>query len=355
MSNNSRAIFITGRFRSGTSFLWQLFDQMSEYCAWYEPIHPQLLASIKHTEPKSDHVGIHDYWTAFREHPEFESAYSDQFAFNKLYLEADDDYPELQAYINHLIQLSAPQKPVLQFNRMDFRLPWLKKNFPQATIIHIERNPIQLYHSQRKHIDEASKNNADYWDAYELLPWCYALSEVFPFLLNNSSSHAFFRFYALYQLSQLAAKQYVDVSINLDQHIFQSDSFINKLSSVVPLNKEQQSGIKAMTHIPNIPVFDTQVTDTLAEIMTQVDILLTSSGLLVDFPVMSLASIKQKYQHAWSQFSADKKDYLTLLNVINNQAAEMTRILAENDTLRQQAEQLKKQAEQLSNPTTSNE
>ena len=215
-------IFITGRFRSGTSFLWQLFNELDGFCAWYEPLHPQLLPAIKHVEPKYDHVGINDYWHSYRHKPEFATAYSMQFATQQLYLEAEDEYPELEAYIKHLIDLSAPDIPVLQFNRVDLRLSWLRAKFPEAKIIHIERNVLQLYHSQRKHIDLAHRNDAHYWDAYELMPWCYALQQQFPLLFTTDSQHAFYQFYTLYQLSKLLANRYADVSINLDSQVFLS-------------------------------------------------------------------------------------------------------------------------------------
>ena len=42
-------IFITGRFRSGTTLLWHTFNALDDYCAYYEPCHDNLLA----------HLGVH--------------------------------------------------------------------------------------------------------------------------------------------------------------------------------------------------------------------------------------------------------------------------------------------------------
>ena len=139
--------------------MWQLFNQLDGFCAWYEPLHPQLLSCIEHVQPKADHVGIDDYWDTYRQHPIFSDSYHSEFAFSQLYLEANEEYPELELYINELIDLSGGLVPVLQFNRVDLRLSWLKAKFPKATIIHIKRNPLQLYHSQRKHIPNADKDN----------------------------------------------------------------------------------------------------------------------------------------------------------------------------------------------------
>ncbi len=344
MNNHKQAIFITGRFRSGTSFLWQLFDQLDGYCAWYEPLHPQLLAAIEHTEPKADHVGIVDYWTAYRQHPQFRAAYSASFATQNLFLEPKDEYVELEHYINQLIELSGDDTAVIQFNRVDFRLSWLKAKFPSVKIIHITRNPLQLYYSQRKHINSADRNDVDYWDAYELQPWCYALSEEFPFLLKHEESHAFYPFYMLYQLSTMAATYCADVSINLDNHVFQSDDFLAKLGQVVALSKLQKNTIKSLTHVPEFPVFDADLTDQLISIMTAVDMKLMALGLTEGFAKQALSTIKLKHQEQWLPYQKIPANFQTLLLKMNELNSEMTRVLAENNSLK---EQLRTSAEKL--------
>ncbi len=352
MSTEVQPIFISGRFRSGTSFLWQLFDRLPGFCAWYEPLHPQLLSSIQHTRPKTDHVGIQDYWTAYRQHPGFESHYEMAFATSQLYLEAGDDYPELKAYIDHLIQLSAPEVPVLQFNRVDFRLPWLKRHYPQAKIIQIKRNPLQLYHSQRKHIDAAVRHQADYWDAYELVPWCHALAGQFPFLLNSQNSHAFERFYSLYQLSNMLGSQCADVVINLDEHVFQSDAFIEKIAAVVGLGQQQQVLLKELSQVPELPEFGTDVGDEFAEMMTAVELLLTDAGLSEYFGLKPLTTIKQMFPDFWSrQPTASGLTSPQLLQVINQINSEMTRILSENQQLKARIETLRTQLNDLQSDT----
>ncbi len=336
----NQPIFITGRFRSGTSFMWQLFNQLDSYCAWYEPLHPQLLSAIKHVDPKQDHVGIDDYWQTYHLKPEFKATYSMQFATQKLYLEPADEYPELEAYIRQLIDLSKPDIPVLQFNRVDLRLSWLKAKFPEAKIIHIERNPLQLYHSQRKHIDEVHRDAAHYWDAYELMPWCYALQQQFPFLLSPDSKHAFYQFYTIYLLSKRMAVEYADVSINLDTQVFQSDEFINQLAGIIDLSAAQKAQIKSMTQVPDLPVFDAGLTNELAAIMTEVDLKLTAAGLMDEFGVVDLASIKSNHQPFWQGFDGATKSTTDLLLNINQLNSELTRILAENKRLKDQLDQL---------------
>jgi len=329
-------IFITGRFRSGTSFLWRLFNEMDGYCAWYEPLHPQLLSAIKHVTPKQSHVGINDYWQTYRSKPEFETAYSMKFATQQLYLEAADEYTELETYISHLIGLSENEVPVLQFNRVDFRLAWLKAKFPEAKIIHIERNPLQLYYSQRRHIDIAHRNQAQYWDAYELMPWCVALQRYFPFLLPADIDHAFYPFYMIFQLSKLVANEHSDVSINLDLQVFQSDEFINQLESIVDLSQEQKTKIKTMTHVPDFPVFETKLTNELTAMMTEVDLNLTAAGLMDELGVSTLKVIQRKYFNFWQNQDGATQNVSDLLLNVNHLNSELTRVLAENKRLKEQ-------------------
>ena len=333
-------IFITGRFRSGTSFLWQVFNELEGYCAWYEPLHPQLLSAIKHVKPKCDHVGINDYWQSYRDKPEFESAYSMQFATKQLYLEAEDEYDELEAYINCLIDLSETEVPVIQFNRVDFRLPWLKAKFPEAKIIHIERNALQLYYSQRKHIDLMHRDEAHYWDAYELMPWCYALQPQFPFLISTDIDHAFYSFYMIYQLSKLMAAEHCDVSITLDSQVFQSNKFIDKLASVVDLSNVQKAQIKSLKHVPDFPVFDEEFIDGLAEIMTAVDLKLSAAGLIDEFGVVALERIQSKRLTFWQGLDNSVQPSAALLLNINQLSGELTRVLAENKQLKEQLDLL---------------
>lgn len=341
MPNHTFAIFISGRFRSGSSFMWQLFDRLPEYCAWYEPLHPQLLTAIDHTSAREDHVGVEDYWSAYRNHPDFRDTYRSTFATEQLYLEASDEAPELEQYINHLVELSAPQIPVLQFNRMDLRLPWLKAKFPQAVVIHTDRNSLQLYHSQRRHISVEQRHDPDYWDAYELVPWCWALSEVMPFLLANEQSHAFYRCYLLHRLSSLLAARHADLTIHLDEHVFEGQEFIRRLASVVPLNSKQQAQLKAMVHVPEMPVFQARFTNELTAIMTEADLLLNASGLEEFFGRRPLSVICQSYPEFWQQQTGFKHQHLSLLlNQMNAHQAELTRILAENQALKSRIEAL---------------
>lgn len=347
MNTKNSPIFITGRFRAGTSFMWQVFEQLPGYCAWYEPLHPQLLSAIEHVKPKQDHVGIKDYWGAYRQHPEFKRHYSVEFATHDLYLDEKDSYRKLESYIKHLITLSGDDRAVLQFNRVDFRLPWLRRKFPDALIIHMDREPLSLYHSQRKHIPADKTNDINYWDAYELLPWCYALYDQFPLLLGNDFKHAFYQFFFIYQMSKMSAQINADLSINLDQDVFQSDHFLSKLSKALPLDDQQLKTIKSMVQIPEKITFEEPWIEELNQIMDTVNKQISDSGLAEYYGHRKISAIKLYHSAFWDRFKKNDEMIKNLWSVVKQISDEVIRIDNENVHYQEEMNQLTGQSEHV--------
>ncbi|MCF6300190.1 MAG: sulfotransferase [Proteobacteria bacterium] len=329
MQEKPKIIFISGRFRAGTSLLWQVFEKLNPFCAWYEPLHPQLAENIRHVKPKTDHLGIEDYWQIYREKPEFSKYYCRDFSYKNLLLSKSDTYGQLQLYIQHLIELSGDKIPVFQFNRMDLRLGWLKANFPEGKIIHIIRDPVSLWFSQRKHIPEHNRNNESYPDAYELMQWSIALSKHFPFLSCQNNRHGFFRFYVIYLLSKMMAEKYADVSVDLQPDVFDSSRFVDKLSKIYDFNLYEIQLMKSVVQTPK--TYDYQ-DDLLDEIRLSVDQLMLDSGLVENFPEIELQQIKKDHPEFWGkQKIIAQSNYYELLGVMADQQATLTNILAERD------------------------
>ncbi|GAA4809446.1 hypothetical protein GCM10011365_15830 [Marinicella pacifica] len=293
-------VFIVGRFRSGTSYFWHIFNQLDRFRAWYEPLHPQLPAQIKHTAPKADHVYIQDYWTAYRALDDLSRHHRIEFGSERLYLTAQDSWPELRHYLDYLINASGDRQPVLQFNRMDFRLPWLTGFYPHAQLVYLKRDPIQLWCSQRKHIPKINRNNESYADAYELMQWCADLAPLLPFLAPQKERHGFYRFYCLYRLSVLMGTYYADVVIDLDEDVFNSDNYLSKLA-LLDFNENELETARTLKHVPESHELPDQEVEILTAIMTEVDGLLETSGLAAGFAKHSLAEIKQQHADFWSQ------------------------------------------------------
>ena len=316
--------------------MWQIFNQLEGFCAWYEPLHPELLTAIKHVPPKDDHVGINDYWQSYRDHPTFADFYAVEFATRQLYLDPQDDFPALLKYLKHLMALSGDQRPVLQLNRADLRLPWLRHHFPQATIIHIERNPLQLYYSQRKHIDKQQRDDFQHWDAYELLPWCWSLNDQFPMLMNTKHDHAFHGFYWLYRMSQTLGRCLSDISIQLEVDVFESNDYIDKLKQVIDLSPQQIATINAIKHVPDTPVFTSQEVDNMSAMMTATELDMSAAGLLEHLGKRNLEAIQFLHQGYWRPLLSQTHDLESLATKLAETEREVNRIADENQNMSSQ-------------------
>jgi len=60
-------VFITARFRSGSTLLWNLFRHMPGITAYYEPLHPTLQLPSAARVPVGDptHYGVDNYWSEY--------------------------------------------------------------------------------------------------------------------------------------------------------------------------------------------------------------------------------------------------------------------------------------------------
>ena len=324
-----KLIIISGRFRCGTSMLWNIFDKLPNYCAWYEPLHPNLLSHMAHIKPKEDHLGIEDYWTNYRDLPKLKSYYSPEFGQSRLLLEKHESWPELLDYFNFLIENSKDKTTVLQFNRMDLRLSWIKNNFPHATIIHIQRQPHPLWVSSRKHLaQESDKINESHTDAYDLMQWTADLSPLFPVLQAQLNRHSYFRHYFIYKLSKQMAKQHADIHLQLENDFFNSQNGLKSLAKSLKWNEKTlsvaQSQIQKPASVNTVlkrePLFD--------EIEAHIDNLFESLGLEQDFPSCPLDVIKLEHQKEWMNYPyCSETTTQELLNGLRVQKDELTALL----------------------------
>ncbi|WP_395377333.1 sulfotransferase [Marinicella sp. W31] len=323
-----KIIFISGRFRSGTSMLWHLFEQLDGYCAWYEPLHPELLAHIDSVKPKADHRGIQDYWRNYREKPAFREHYQPQFGFQYLYLPANQAWDELKAYLQHLIELSAPDVPVLQMNRVDLRLAWLSQHFPQATLLNISREPKALWYSSRKHLNAQSQTDESYVDAYDLMQWSASLSDDFPMLSPEPGRHGYYRHYMIYKLSRLMAESYADHQFSLERDVFESQRLLDKLGQICELDESQLEPLRGLIHKPE-SFESASDTASLLDIEKDVDQILQDSGLSRYFPSSSPDQLKTLFPEFWRSQRYNKDRVVEeLLSALSFQKRELTQALA---------------------------
>ena len=299
----NRVIFISGRFRSGTSMLWNLFNQLPQYCAWYEPLHQNLLKHIDFVKPQTDHIGIKDYWGTYRGIGELEKFHQAQFGYQQLFLEKHDKWPDLANYIKHLIKQSHNKTPVLQFNRMDLRLSWLKNNFPSAIIINIERQPYPLWVSSRKHIQtDANKNNESFHDAYDLMQWSVELSKHFPMLQLSNNRNSYYRHYFIWKLSKQMAQANADIHLSLENDFLNTQNGVTTLASQLNWNQETISTVQKLIQKPQSMQVNLSKTRLFTEIEDQINETFQETGLEKLFPSTPLNLIKLEHNKAWSKY-----------------------------------------------------
>lgn len=321
-----KILIISGRFRSGTSMLWNVFNKLSDYCVWYEPLHPNLLSHIAHVKPREDHLGIDDYWGNYRNLSNLKSNYSPEFGQNRLFLEKHESWPELKSYLDYLIDKSKDKIPVLQFNRMDLRLSWIKNNFPNATIIHLHRKPHPLWVSSRKHLPlKSDKINESHPDAYDLLQWAADLSLLFPVLQAKKDRHSYFRHYFIYKLTKKMAQQHADIQLRLEKDFFNSQNGLKILASHLKWSPQAISIAQLQVQKPESVTTVLKRESYLDNIESQTDLLFESLGLEKDFPSCPLDVIKLEHHKEWINHPyTPELTTQELLNALRFQKDELT-------------------------------
>jgi len=215
-----------------------MFRQVPNVVAFYEPLHEQLTALIKNNVPiQSRHFFVDDY---FREYPplkELEQYHAPEFGVCGLYLEANDEYPLLKKYIQYLINTVPSDKtPVLQFNRIDFRLSWIRTNFPNALILHLYRGSRDQWISTIEHHQQRVERDLDA-DPYRITTWSKDLCRQFPFLASNYIQHLYQRHYYLWKLSYLAGSRLSDLSLAYEDILKSPEQKVVEMLSLSELSK----------------------------------------------------------------------------------------------------------------------
>jgi hypothetical protein len=146
--------------------------------------------------------------------------------------------PDLKRYIEVMIE-KARGCPILKFNRIDFRLPWIQKHFPNARLIHLYRHPRDqwcstLQDNANRPMVESTEQlyNPDFYlskdgtfeqfaehDNYYLRIWARDLRHHFPFLDETRLRHPYQMFYYLWKLSYLFGRKYCRYSIKYENLI----------------------------------------------------------------------------------------------------------------------------------------
>ncbi|MGI0014112.1 MAG: sulfotransferase [Nitrososphaera sp.] len=232
----SDIIFITGRFRSGSTLLWNLFRNVEAVTAYYEPFNERRWFDPATRGGRVDptHLNVREYWAEYDGLDVLGKYYSEDWTRRQLYMNAHAWNPDMQRYIETLVEGSRG-RPVLQFNRVDLRLPWLRYHFPHAKILHIFRHPRDNWCStlgrQTTNGSNLRLGNYQSLDGFYLLTWGLDLRHYFPFLTLDEESHPYELFYQIWKLSYLFGRAYSDMSISFEEILGSPESTIRNVLS----------------------------------------------------------------------------------------------------------------------------
>ena len=216
-------LFISGRFRSGSTLLWNLFRHIPNCRSYYEPLNERRWFDPTRRGNNTDptHLGVSDYWREYEGLEKLGAVFRDDWGKRNLYMDAFCWDPDMKAYIQGLIDAAAPDRAVLQFNRVDFRLPWLRRTFPHARVLHLYRHPRDQWCSSlvnpRSFPKDAQAKDFAPCDHFYLLAWARDLRYVFPFLDESRVAHPYQLFYYIWKLSWLFGRRYADCSVEFER------------------------------------------------------------------------------------------------------------------------------------------
>lgn len=235
----SDVVFITGRFRSGSTLLWNLFRNADDFTAYYEPFNERRWFDPRTRGEHTDrtHRNVSDYWREYDGLDVLGDHYREDWIGRNLLMGAESWDPGMRRFIEILID-QAPGRPVLQFNRVDFRLPWLRRNFPGAKLIHIYRHPrdqwcSSLLEDLGRLPREMSVAEFTPHDRFYLRLWAGDLKYHFPFLDERSVDHPYKMFYHIWRLSYIYGIRYSEASISFEDLVNDPGTQIARLFGTI--------------------------------------------------------------------------------------------------------------------------
>jgi len=231
-ARRSDIVFITSRFRSGSTLLWNIFRNTPDCTSYYEPFNERKWfdSSTRGEHVDGSHIGVGNYWLEYDGMTDLIDFYQESWIRDDLYMGQTHWDPLMKKFIIELVK-RANGRPVLQFNRIDFRLPWLRQNFPNSKVVHLYRNPRDQWCSflTDKQLMNKLEVATNYRDAFYLDIWCKDLTKNFPFLDSRKTPHPYARFYYLWKLSLIFGRQYSDHSISYENLSASPESEVGNL------------------------------------------------------------------------------------------------------------------------------
>ena len=342
----TKPIFITARFRTGSTMLWNLFRQLPEATTFYEPLHEELLAFIREDiPPQPEHFHVKSYFNEYAWLDEALKQHDAGFGYQNLYLETGDNHPALKDYLSGLLNtVNETQTPVLKFNRLDFRLRWTKENFPQAKILHLYRSPRAQWHSSLVGLPPESGADLNA-DPYRITTWSRDLCGVFPFLASSYLKNPYQRFYYLWKLSYLAGTRQADWSISYEEILANPDVMIPRILDFAGLDSHnnRENALAVIEPAPQRRWTQTQPDAWFEAQEQQCEELLNELGLNQDFGLKPIAEIIQS-SHTYTELvQSPQSSIWAQKNSINVIVQQQNSLNAKEQSIQKMNISLKKQ------------
>lgn len=250
-------VFITARFRTGSTLLWNLFRNLPDVTSYYEPFNERRWFDPKSRGERVDqsHRQVDDYWREYDELTDLGEWYVEDWVRRDLYMDENAWKPRMKRYVEIMIERAAG-RPVLQFNRIDFRLPWFRRQFPNAKLIHLYRHPRDQWLSTLPQNSTCGTKCtiADFakFDGFYLLGWAADLAIHFPMLDLDTSCHPYELFYLIWRLSYLFGRRFAGHSVCFERLLGNPDCELATLLDYVEISNANVEKLKHLLSPPAV-------------------------------------------------------------------------------------------------------
>ncbi|TWT33777.1 hypothetical protein KOR34_36110 [Posidoniimonas corsicana] len=239
------AAFITARFRSGSTLLWKLLREHRQLTAYYEPLNPRRWfdPAARGQRVDNTHRGVEQYWEEYNRFAGVEVPWEEWWSSRDLYLPATVPAHTLYEYLRLLVD-EAPGFPVLQFNRLDFRLGWIASRFPDVLLVHLHRDPrdqwISTFLRQKPVPTTATVANFARSDEFYLVSWANDLARYIPLFAEVKQLHPYELSYIVSRLSFVFASNHSAYDVSYESLVSEPRAVMKSLGDVFKLEGMDQ-------------------------------------------------------------------------------------------------------------------
>lgn len=220
----SGPVFLTGDFCSGSTLMFTLFRNTREFYCLYEPLHARIREyQIWRLRPYEHHFHVDSYFDELRGFRRIPELFDPAWCASNLMLGSDDEAPALKRYLDYLIEEAGRRSDLVAIkeNRFAFRLGWIRHNYPDARIVHIQRNCERQWSSVLRRVqshlgrDDVGQDDPRF-NGFRIAEWCDDLAPHFPDLAVDRSATGYERFSKLWARSIEQGHRHADLVISFE-------------------------------------------------------------------------------------------------------------------------------------------